>query len=106
MSYPVSSENTVSPTQIPASLIGDHKKPDQFRDYAAEARACVKELYRQHHTNQTLDLVLAKKAEYLPKKKAEMGIWEAMDHLNQFVDESDPDIELPQTVHALQTAEG
>ncbi|HZS05081.1 MAG TPA: inositol oxygenase family protein [Blastocatellia bacterium] len=106
MSYPVSSENTVSSAQIPTSLISDDKKPDQFRDYAAEARACVKELYRQHHTSQTLDFVLAKKAEYLPKKKAEMGIWEALEQLNQFVDESDPDIELPQTVHALQTAEG
>ncbi len=34
-----------------------------------------------------------------------MGIWESMYYLNQLVDDSDPDIELPQVAHAIQTAE-
>ena len=34
-----------------------------------------------------------------------MGIWEAMEFLNQLVDDSDPDIDLPQIEHLLQTAE-
>ena len=33
------------------------KPRDRFRDYAAEARACVKQLYRLNHTQQTLDFV-------------------------------------------------
>ncbi len=105
MSHSVSSETFTSVAQIPASLIGEAKPPDQFRDYAAESRACVRELYRQHHTQQTLDFVRAKKAEYTPLQKAEMSVWEAMEQLNQVVDDSDPDLALPQIVHALQTAE-
>jgi inositol oxygenase len=34
-----------------------------------------------------------------------MGIWEAMEFLNTLIDDSDPDIELPQIEHLLQTAE-
>jgi len=35
-----------------------------------------------------------------------MSVWDAIRKLDQVVDESDPDTELPQIVHALQTAEG
>lgn len=34
-----------------------------------------------------------------------MGIWEAMEVLNQLVDESDPDTDATQIEHLLQTAE-
>merc|ERR1712130_775514 len=34
-----------------------------------------------------------------------MGIMEALDMLNELVDESDPDLDLPNIVHAFQTAE-
>jgi inositol oxygenase len=78
---------------------------DRFRDYAAESRSSVKQLYRLSHTNQTLDFVLAKKAEYGRLDKAQMGIWEALDFLHNLVDDSDPDLSVPQIVHALQTAE-
>ncbi len=80
-------------------------EPASFRNYAAEARACVKELYRLNHANQTLDFVRAKVAQYSRLNNAEMGIWEAMEFLNTLVDDSDPDIDLTQMDHALQTAE-
>ena len=76
-----------------------------YRDYAAEARASVKEFYRLNHTNQTLDFVLAKEQEFVPGAHGEMGIWEAMEFLNQLVDDSDPDTDLTQIQHLLQTAE-
>ena len=76
-----------------------------YRDYAAEARASVKEFYRLNHTNQTLDFVLGKEKEYAPGAHGEMGIWEAMEFLNQLVDDSDPDTDLTQIEHLLQTAE-
>jgi len=76
-----------------------------FRDYRAEARPSVKEFYRLNHTHQTLDFVLAKKREYLTFDRREMGIWEAMEFLNTLVDDSDPDTELSQLEHLLQTAE-
>ena len=84
---------------------GGGKRPEQFRDYAAEARACVKEFYRLNHTLQTLDAVLEKKRQYLKLDRCEMGVWEAMGHLNALVDDSDPDLDLPQIEHNLQTAE-
>jgi inositol oxygenase len=34
-----------------------------------------------------------------------MGIWDALEFLNELVDDSDPDIHLPQIEHLLQTAE-
>src|SRR5215207_359397 len=84
---------------------GEGKRPEQFRDYAAQARACVKEFYRLNHTRQTLEAVLGKKRQYLSLNRAEMGVWEAMGHLNALVDDSDPDIDVPQIEHNLQTAE-
>ena len=85
--------------------LADDKSAKTFRNYEAPARDSVRELYRLNHANQTLDFVRAKKAEYLSKNRREMGIWEAMEFLNTFVDDSDPDLDLPQIEHNLQTAE-
>ena len=91
--------------KVPAHLIHDGKAPDNYRNYEAETRSSVKELYTLNHRQQTLDFVLAQKAKYGQLNRAEMSIWEAMESLNQLVDDSDPDLALPQIVHALQTAE-
>jgi inositol oxygenase len=82
-----------------------NKKAERFRDYQTPARNSVSELYRLNHTNQTLEFVLAKKKEYFAKAKVEMSVWEAIEHLTTLVDESDPDTDLPQIEHNLQTAE-
>jgi inositol oxygenase len=81
------------------------KEKEAFRNYRAEARPSVKEFYRLNHRHQTLDFVLAKKREYLPLRRRHMGIWEAMEFLNTLVDDSDPDTELSQIEHLLQTSE-
>jgi inositol oxygenase len=81
------------------------KKPEEFRDYRALARPGVREFYRLNHRHQTHAFVLAKKAEYLPRTRRQMGIWEAMEFLNTLVDDSDPDTDLTQIEHLLQTAE-
>ncbi len=89
-----------------ADAAGRNSKPEEaFRDYRTEARPSVKEFYRLNHQYQTLDFVLAKKAQYLPLRMRRMGIWEAMEFLNTLVDDSDPDTELTQLEHLLQTAE-
>jgi inositol oxygenase len=82
-----------------------NKPKEKFRDYRAEARPSVKEFYRLNHREQTYDFVQAKKAEYLPLNKKRMGIWQAMEFLNTLVDDSDPDTDLSQIEHLLQTAE-
>ncbi len=81
------------------------RKPDEFRQFTADAPPVVKDFYQLNHANQTLDLVLAKEREYLPLRKRRMSVWQAIEELNQLVDDSDPDTDLSQTGHALQTAE-
>ena len=52
-----------------------------------------------------MEFVREKRAEYLPLQKRSMTVWEAMEYLNTLVDDSDPDIDLPQIEHLMQTAE-
>ncbi len=81
-------------------------KPEtQFRNYEADARPGVREFYRLNHQQQTLDFVRGKKREFLSLDRRTMGIWEAMEFLNTLVDDSDPDTDLSQLEHLLQTAE-
>lgn len=78
-----------------------------FRDFEKEShrRAGVQEFYRINHINQTYDYVLSKREQYGKLDKAVMSIWECCELLNEFVDESDPDLDEPQIEHLLQTAE-
>src|SRR6202048_2405148 len=82
-----------------------NRKQDEFRQHTVEAPPVVQEFYRQNHTHQTRDFVLAKKREYLPLQKRRMGVWEALEYLNTLVDDSDPDTNLSQIEHLLQTSE-
>lgn len=81
------------------------RRADEFRDYSEGTRDGVREFYRLNHIRQTVEFVRSMRARYLPPHTRQMGIWEAMEYLNQLVDDSDPDIELPQVAHAMQTAE-
>ncbi len=76
-----------------------------YRDYEETERDCVRELYRLNHTYQTVEFVKAQLAKYLPLNHAAIGMWDVLEKLNALVDDSDPDLDLPQMVHALQTAE-
>jgi inositol oxygenase len=89
----------------PEPAFATDKPKDEFRDYRKEARPSVKEFYRLNHTNQTFDFVQQKKRQYLSLDKRRMGVWEAMEYLNQLVDDSDPDTDLSQIEHLLQAAE-
>ena len=81
------------------------KHPKVFRDYAAAARPTVKEFYRLNHRHQTLDFVLAEEAGVPRSRAARDGRLGAMEFLNTLVDDSDPDTDLTQIEHVLQTAE-
>lgn len=81
------------------------KKVEEYRVYDTVTPQRVSDFYYQNHIHQTLDFVLSKKEEYLKLNHARMSIMEAMDTLNQIIDESDPDLYLPQLQHALQAAE-
>jgi inositol oxygenase len=81
------------------------KAREDYRNYDNPARETVREFYRQNHRHQTFDFVQAKKREFLPFNRRRMSIFESLDYLNTLVDDSDPDIELSQLQHLLQTSE-
>jgi inositol oxygenase len=86
-------------------ISSDNSAEHVYRDYDAEARSTVREFYRLNHSHQTLDFVRRKKEQYRPGEHGEMSIWEAMEFLNTLVDDSDPDTDLTQIEHLMQTAE-
>ena len=88
----------------PDSIAKD-RSADQYRNYETPERDTVREFYRLNHTYQTYDFVQEKRAAYLQFNKKEMPVWEAFDFLNQLVDDSDPDTDLDQFQHLLQTSE-
>jgi inositol oxygenase len=85
--------------------ITTQKAEAAFRNYEAPARDSVREFYRLNHKYQTFEFVQRKKAEFLQFNKKEMPIWDSFRFLNELVDDSDPDIELDQMQHLLQTSE-
>lgn len=77
----------------------------EFRRYSQASEDPIAEFYRLNHENQTLDFARAKRAEYGALSHGEMGVWEACERLDELVDDSDPDTDLSQLGHLLQTAE-
>jgi inositol oxygenase len=81
------------------------KEREDFRHYDDKTPAVVREFYRLNHANQTRDFAVGKKREYTALNRTRMGTWEALEYLNTLVDDSDPDTDLSQIEHNLQTAE-
>ncbi len=95
------------PDQDPANFnpTDPDKKKEEFRNYAETVRPSVRRFYEENHTKQTYDFVVGKKKEFTTFDRKEMGIWEAAEFLNTLVDDSDPDTNLSQLQHLLQTSE-
>lgn len=87
-----------------ASEFDAEKDKTQFRQYL-DASDSVKNFYREQHEKQTVAYNLRARINFKTKKRARMSIWEAMEKLNTLIDESDPDTNLTQIEHLLQTAE-
>jgi len=85
------------------------KDKEAFRDYSKGdddvIGARVRQTYYNMHRNQTVDFVRQKHQKWLKFNHFEATVMEALEMLNQLVDESDPDLDLPNIVHAYQTAE-
>src|SRR5215211_6095275 len=85
--------------------IASAKKAEEYRNYDDPARDTVKEFYRLNHTYQTYSFVKEKRNDFLKFDKKQMPVWDAFQFLNQLVDDSDPDTDLDQFQHLLQTSE-
>jgi inositol oxygenase len=92
-------------SRYPEENVQAAKERDDYRNYDSPTRDTVKEFYRLNHTYQSYDFVKSKEKEFLALNRKRMSIWEAAEFLNQLVDDSDPDTDLSQLQHLLQTAE-
>lgn len=82
------------------------KTKKEFRDYQNSNRAkTVREFYKLNHQYQSFEFVSKKENRFLKFNERKMSIWDAVEFLNTLVDDSDPDIELDQLQHLLQTSE-
>jgi len=97
--------NTPSPDSIYSeSQFDANKDKSGFRQYE-DACDRVKNFYKEQHTRQTVAYNLRARHLFHTQTRAEMTIWQAIEKLNTLIDESDPDTELSQIEHLLQTAE-
>ena len=81
------------------------KEEKAFRNYDAKARDSVQEFYRLNHRCQTVEFVRQKHREFLGLRRGKKSIWSGLEYLNTLVDDSDPDTDLSQIAHLLQTSE-
>lgn len=95
----------------PAELPAQNAYGAAFREYTTgeESQTAtqkrVEAFYKENHEKQTYAFVQEQKERFLKLNTRVMGVWEAAELLNSIVDESDPDLDLPQIQHLLQTAE-
>lgn len=76
----------------------------QYRQYEL-AFDRVKLFYKEQHQKQTVAYNIQARINFKSKIRDRMTVWEALMKLNKLLDESDPDTELSQIDHSLQTAE-
>ena len=73
---------------------------------SSPGRDTVRDFYRLNHRHQTYDFVRQKKHGFPPlRPTADDACWRPWTFLDTLVDDSDPDIDLSQREHLLQTAE-
>jgi len=105
-------KSTADPIYIidPSELLRpEGKREDEFRKYSLDGedpiQARVRETYHTMHTFQTVQFVQERTNFWCKFDKCELTVMEALEKLNALVDESDPDVDIPNAVHAFQTAE-
>ncbi|KAG5673544.1 hypothetical protein PVAND_003584 [Polypedilum vanderplanki] len=102
--------NLIDPSELLRPEFDFVKKGlSKFRDYTIDENDKLKERVRQTykamHTKQTVEFVKNCHENWLKFDHAKMTVRQALEKLNNLVDESDPDTTLPNIVHAFQTAE-
>ncbi|KAL7413171.1 inositol oxygenase [Mrakia frigida] len=83
---------------------GRVKEEEDFRNYK-DACDRVQNFYKEQHEKQTVEYNMKAREKFLGKVNVKMSIWEAVELLETLVDDSDPDTDVGQIEHLLQTAE-
>lgn len=86
-----------------SNILNDANDED-FRQYN-RAKKRVRDFYKEQHEKQTMAYNLQARINFKTKVRAKMSVWDALCKLSKLIDDSDPDTELSQIDHALQTAE-
>jgi inositol oxygenase len=97
-------ENNVNWKDNSNSEIIKNSNTRQYRQYEL-AFDRVKLFYKEQHENQTVGYNIQARINFKTKIRDRMTVWDALIKLNNLLDESDPDTQLSQIDHALQTAE-
>jgi len=101
-----SDSETSSAQEVPDGFSTENKFGDSYRNYDDSARqAEVSRTYNTMHTKQTLEFVREQHAKWLKFDKGEFTIMEVIEMLDDLIDDSDPDNDLPNSIHDFQTAE-
>ncbi|XP_043193410.1 inositol oxygenase-like [Amphibalanus amphitrite] len=99
----------IDPSELYRPEVKAKKAKGLFREYSIDKtdhiQTRVRDTYLKMHTYQTVDYVKQKIAYWTRFDKFEADIMPALEKLNDLVDESDPDVDVPNIVHAFQTAE-
>ncbi|TRY58658.1 hypothetical protein DNTS_024798 [Danionella cerebrum] len=83
------------------------KDQSEFRNFeTGDLFDRVFHTYKLMHTHQTLDFVKQKHQEWASCTHFSRTMMRSVDSLDELVDESDPDVDFPNSFHAFQTAEG
>ncbi|XP_055029870.2 inositol oxygenase [Misgurnus anguillicaudatus] len=83
------------------------KDKEEFRNFEnGDLYDRVFNTYKLMHTYQTLDFVKKKHLEWANCNRFRMTMMDSINSLDELVDESDPDVDFPNSFHAFQTAEG
>ena len=80
-------------------------KDNTYRTYDKTTADAIREHYRKMRVYQTVDTVQRLRKKYSIPSGSTIGIWHAIHCLDDFLDVSDPDVDLPNMVHLFQTAE-
>ena len=77
-----------------------------YRNYESSTRQDkVEKTYSDMHVQQTVVFVKTMREKWMKFDKGEYTIMEAIEMLDELVDDSDPDVDIPNSLHDFQTAE-
>ncbi|KAF4669141.1 hypothetical protein FOL47_002704 [Perkinsus chesapeaki] len=95
------SEEALANNFRPTNILGE-----TYRNYENSSRQSIVEAnYKRQHENMTVERVRDLHKKWLEFNHGEYTIMEILHKLDDFVDESDPDVDIPNSLHAFMTAE-
>lgn len=90
----------------PSEFRPEHRGKELFRNYVdSPLQDRVARTYTDMHSGQCVQFVQDRIAHWCQFNHAKLSMLQAIKALDALVDESDPDIDLPNSLHAFQTAE-